>query len=68
MTRVSAGGLRIADTLYDFVARECLPGSGLSALIALAATSVATLHGGPQFLYAIFFGVAFNYLSSEVKT
>jgi uncharacterized integral membrane protein (TIGR00698 family) len=45
-----------------------LPGSGLSALIAVAATFVATLHGGPQFLYALFFGVAFNYLSTKPKT
>jgi uncharacterized integral membrane protein (TIGR00698 family) len=45
-----------------------LPGSGLAALIAIAATSVAATHGGPQFLYALFFGVAFNYLSQEPKT
>jgi uncharacterized integral membrane protein (TIGR00698 family) len=44
------------------------PGTGLSALIALAATFVATLHGGPQFLYALTFGVAFHYLSHEPKT
>ncbi|MEO6321423.1 MAG: putative sulfate exporter family transporter [Polaromonas sp.] len=41
---------------------------GLSALIALAATAVSTLHGGPQFLYALFFGVAFHYLSQEART
>ena len=40
-----------------------LPGSGLAAVVALAATFVAQLHGGPQMLYALFFGVAFNYLS-----
>jgi len=45
-----------------------LPGSGLSALIALSATFVSTLHGGPQLLYALLFGVAFNYLSEEPKT
>lgn len=37
-----------------------LPGSGLAAVIALAATFVSTLHGGPQLLYALFFGVAFT--------
>jgi uncharacterized integral membrane protein (TIGR00698 family) len=47
---------------------RCAPGTGLSSLIALAATFVATLHGGPQFLYALFFGVAFHYLSQEPKT
>lgn len=45
-----------------------LPGVGLSAVIAMAATTVSLLHGGPQFLYALFFGIAFHYLSQEAKT
>lgn len=45
-----------------------LPGSGLAAVVALAATFVAQLHGGPQMLYALFFGVALNYLSQEPRT
>jgi len=45
-----------------------LPGVGLSAVIAMAATTVSILHGGPQFLYALFFGIAFHYLSQESKT
>ncbi len=49
-------------------AARVLPGTGLAALIALAATFVSTLHGGPQLLYALFFGVAFNYLSHEART
>lgn len=44
------------------------PGSALAALIAMAATFVSTLHGGPQFLYALFFGIAFHYLALEPKT
>lgn len=47
---------------------QLLPGSGLAALVALAATAVSMLHGGPQLLYALFFGVAFNYLSHEPRT
>ncbi|HEU0204131.1 MAG TPA: putative sulfate exporter family transporter [Burkholderiaceae bacterium] len=47
---------------------QWFPGTGLAAVIALAATSVSTLHGGPQLLYALFFGVAFNYLSEEPRT
>ena len=43
-------------------------GAALAAVIAIAATSVSTLHGGPQLLYALFFGVAFHYLSQEAKT
>jgi uncharacterized integral membrane protein (TIGR00698 family) len=48
--------------------RRWLPGTALSGVIALAATFVSTLHGGPQFLYALFFGVAFHYLSHEPTT
>lgn len=49
-------------------ARSLLPGSALSVVIALAASFVSTLHGGPQFLYALFFGIAFHYLSQEEAT
>jgi uncharacterized integral membrane protein (TIGR00698 family) len=45
-----------------------LPGTALAGVIALAATFVASLHGGPQLLYALMFGVAFNYLSGENRT
>ena len=47
---------------------QFLPGTGLCCVIAMAATLVSTLHGGPQFLYALFFGVAFHYLSQDPKT
>jgi uncharacterized integral membrane protein (TIGR00698 family) len=48
--------------------RTVLPGTGLATLIALAATAVSTLQGGPQLLYALLFGVAFHYLSHEPRT
>jgi uncharacterized integral membrane protein (TIGR00698 family) len=44
------------------------PGSALAAVVALAATFVTQLHGGPQMLYALFMGVAFHYLSEEPRT
>lgn len=44
-----------------------LPGSLLAGVVAMAATLVSTLHGGPQLLYALFFGVAFHYLSTDPK-
>ncbi|QFZ86224.1 putative sulfate exporter family transporter [Variovorax paradoxus] len=44
-----------------------MPGVALAGVVALAATFVSTLHGGPQFLYALFFGVAFHYLSQDAK-
>ena len=45
-----------------------LPGSALAAVVALAATFVTQLHGGPQMLFALFMGVAFHYLSEEPRT
>jgi uncharacterized integral membrane protein (TIGR00698 family) len=48
--------------------RGVLPGAGLAIMIAMAATFVSQLHGGPQLLYALFFGTAFHYLSSEPRT
>ena len=44
------------------------PGVALCAVIALAASFVAGLHQGPQFLYALFFGVCLHYLSEEDRT
>ena len=44
------------------------PGAALCAVVALAATFVAGLHGGPQLLYALFFGVCFHFLSEEPST
>lgn len=44
-----------------------LPGVALAGVVALAATFVSILHGGPQLLYALFFGVAFHYLSQDHK-
>ena len=49
-------------------ARNLVPGAALACVIALAATFVSSLHGGPQLLYALLFGVAFHYLSHEAKT
>lgn len=44
-----------------------LPGTLLAGVVAMAATLVSVLHGGPQLLYALFFGVAFHYLSTDPK-
>ena len=44
------------------------PGAALCAVVALAATFVAGLHGGPQLLYALFFGVCFHFMSEEAAT
>lgn len=47
--------------------KKMLPGSMLAGVVAMAATLVSMLHGGPQLLYALFFGVAFHYLSQEAQ-
>jgi uncharacterized membrane protein YadS len=72
---VRAGATRPAFSLAGWrddarvrTVRCVLPGSALCVVIALAATFVATLHGGPQFLYALFFGIAFHYLSRDAAT
>jgi uncharacterized integral membrane protein (TIGR00698 family) len=44
------------------------PGGALSVVVALAATAVSTLHGGPQLLYALLFGVALHFLGNEPST
>ena len=40
----------------------------MSAAVAVAATALASLHSGPQLLYALLLGVAFHYLSQEPRT
>jgi uncharacterized integral membrane protein (TIGR00698 family) len=42
--------------------RRNWPGVSISIVIALAATFVSTAYGGPQLLYALFFGLAFHFL------
>jgi uncharacterized integral membrane protein (TIGR00698 family) len=49
-------------------ARSLWPGTAASAVIAVAATALASLHSGPQLLYALLLGVAFHYLSTEPLT
>ena len=66
--RLAAGGLPVRGRAVVLRVAEFWPGAGIAALIAVAATSVSTLHGGPQLLYALFFGVAFHYLSQEPRT
>jgi uncharacterized integral membrane protein (TIGR00698 family) len=48
--------------------RARLPGVVLCVMVSLAAGFVAGLHGGPQLLYALFFGVCFHYLHDDERT
>jgi uncharacterized integral membrane protein (TIGR00698 family) len=43
-------------------------GLAVAAALALAATLISARYGGPQFLYALFFGIAFNFLSADPRT
>ncbi len=47
---------------------ELWPGIGLAAALALAASTVSHLHGGPTLLYALLFGVALHHLSRDAVT
>jgi len=44
------------------------PGFGVATLIAVTATFVSERYGGPQFLFALLFGIAFNFLSMDPRT
>jgi len=43
------------------------PGALLCGVIAMAASFISRLHGGPQLLYALLFGVAFHFLHEDTK-
>lgn len=45
--------------------RRYWPGAAVSIVIALAASFVSTAYGGPLLLYALFFGLAFHFLSHD---
>lgn len=63
-------GLTRTDALWVQLQRasSLAPGALLCGVIALAASFVAALHQGPQMLYALLFGSAFHYLSTEART
>lgn len=43
------------------------PGALLCAVIALAASFIARVHGGPPLLYALLFGVSFHFLHEDAR-
>ena len=47
--------------------RDTLPGLLLSAMIALAVSFVSANLGGPAMLYALLFGMAFNFLADDER-
>lgn len=63
----STAALRPTPPGHALLARvqALLPGTLLCGVIALAASFVAQLHGGPQFLYALLFGMTLNGIGEE---
>jgi len=47
--------------------QEFLPGLLLAGVIALAVKFISTQYGGPAMLYALLFGIAFNFLAQDIK-
>lgn len=43
------------------------PGMAIAIAIALSASFISMNYGGPQLLYALFFGLAFHFLSNTVR-
>lgn len=50
------------------VVTKIVPGMSTALIIALAATFMTEHYGGPQLIYALFFGIAFNFLADDPKT
>jgi len=48
-------------------ARQRWPGLLLCGVVALAATFVSGQYGGPQLLYALLMGLAFNFLATDAR-
>lgn len=45
-----------------------VPGLLTAVMVAMASTFISEHYGGPQFLYALLFGMAFNFLAAEPRT
>ena len=61
------GTLRLPPALKMPALSEIWPGLLTAIVIAMAATFVSEHQGGPQLLYALFFGMAFNFAANGPK-
>jgi uncharacterized integral membrane protein (TIGR00698 family) len=64
---MTTGILRLPPALQPPVLAEIWPGLLTAITIAMAATFIAEHQGGPQLLYALFFGMAFNFAANGPK-
>jgi uncharacterized integral membrane protein (TIGR00698 family) len=58
---------RLLSVWHPEALRRSWPGLAIAAVIGLAATYISASYGGPQLLFALFFGLAFNFLSQDPK-
>lgn len=56
-----------ASIWHPHAIRRNWPGVSVAIVIAISATFISANYGGPQLLYALFFGLAFHFLSQEAK-
>src|SRR5665647_625973 len=57
--------MNIASAWHPTAIRTSWPGIAIAIVIALAASYISASYGGPQLLYALFFGLAFHFLSQD---
>jgi uncharacterized integral membrane protein (TIGR00698 family) len=57
--------LRIASPWFPASLRRNWPGVAIAIVIALAASFISATYGGPQLMFALFFGLAFHFLSQD---
>lgn len=58
--------LKIAAPWNPAALRRNWPGVAIAIVIALAASFISSTYGGPQLLFALFFGLAFHFLSDDL--
>jgi uncharacterized integral membrane protein (TIGR00698 family) len=57
--------MNIASAWHPSAIRNGWPGTAIAIVIALAASFISASYGGPQLLYALFFGLAFHFLAQD---
>lgn len=62
-----SGAANFLSVLHPVSLMRIWPGLAIGIVIALAATFVSTAYGGPQLLYALFFGLAFHFLADDPR-
>jgi uncharacterized integral membrane protein (TIGR00698 family) len=68
MSKIGIAQSRLDSTVAACLrVRQYVPGAIVCIVVALAAAFIAEHHGGPQLLYALLIGSAFNFLISDTR-